>query len=212
MKVKEAKELTGGLSDPSKMPGKGYSLPALEACPVGRKLSENKDTICRSCYACRGRYLFSNVKESQRGRMRKCLDPLWPEAMRTLISREKCRHFRWHDSGDIFCRQYWNNMLEVMKGLPDYKFFLPTNERTLLKEWVEEGGKVPENCVVRLSSVYPGKLTPVHDKLKNDPGILQCGVGTEGYDCPAEYHERYECGECRACWDRTIPVVSFHYR
>lgn len=212
MKVNEAKELTGGLSDPSKMPGKAYNLPALEGCPTGWKLSQKEGTICSQCYGCRNRYRFSNVIRAQEKRMQSVLDPQWPEAMVTLISREKCRHFRWHDTGDIFCSEYWDNMLEVMNRLPDYRFFLPTNERTVLKEWVEEGGVVPENCAVRLSSVYPGKLTPVHDKIKNVPGILQCGVGTEGYDCPAEYHDRYECGDCRACWDRNIPVVSFHLR
>jgi len=28
MKLKDAKEITGGLSNPSKMPGKAYSIPA----------------------------------------------------------------------------------------------------------------------------------------------------------------------------------------
>lgn len=212
MQVNVAKEITGGLSNPSKMPGKGYSLPALESCPAGRKLAECEGTVCSTCYACGGRYRFSNVKKSQYYRMKNVLSPGWVEAMRTLISREKCKYFRWHDSGDLFCRQYWDNILEVMQGLPDYRFFLPTNERTLLKDWIGEGRTVPDNCVVRLSSIYIGKLTPIHDKLKNNPGILRCGVVTEGYDCPAEYHSKYECGDCRACWDRSVSVVSFHYR
>ena len=39
MKIKEAKEITGGLSNPSKMPGKAYSIPA-SRCHVGSRLAK----------------------------------------------------------------------------------------------------------------------------------------------------------------------------
>ena len=41
MLKKEAKEITGGLSKPSKMPGPAYNLPAV-ACITGAKLAKDR--------------------------------------------------------------------------------------------------------------------------------------------------------------------------
>jgi len=71
MKIKEANSITGGLSNPSKMPGRAYSIPA-SRCNVGSKLakrlgcqtsevrddgnftcpSSSTDNECRDCRAC----------------------------------------------------------------------------------------------------------------------------------------------------------------
>ena len=53
MKLKEAKEITGGLSNPSKMPGKAYSIPA-SRCNVGSRLAKVKGSVCEGCYALKG--------------------------------------------------------------------------------------------------------------------------------------------------------------
>ena len=50
MLKKEAKEITGGLSKPSKMPGPSYNLPAA-ACITGAKLAKVPGTVCYGCYA-----------------------------------------------------------------------------------------------------------------------------------------------------------------
>ena len=61
MLKKEAKEITGGLSKPSKMPGPSYNLPAA-ACITGAKLAKIPGTVCYGCYALKGRYRFTNVR------------------------------------------------------------------------------------------------------------------------------------------------------
>ena len=55
MKLKEAKEITGGLSAPSKMPGYAYNLPAWK-CITGVKLQAVPGSVCAGCYAMKGRY------------------------------------------------------------------------------------------------------------------------------------------------------------
>ncbi len=50
MLKKEAKQITGGLSAPGKMPGPSYNLPAW-ACITGSKLAKIPGTICNKCYA-----------------------------------------------------------------------------------------------------------------------------------------------------------------
>ena len=50
MKTKEALEIVGGLSKPSKMPGWAYGLPAKE-CKTGSKLQNVPGSTCYDCYA-----------------------------------------------------------------------------------------------------------------------------------------------------------------
>ena len=98
MLKKEAKEITGGLSKPSKMPGPAYNLPAV-ACVTGAKLVKIPGSVCAGCYALKGRYRFSNVRLALARRLEALTHPRWVEAMTALISGEKV--FRWHDSGDL---------------------------------------------------------------------------------------------------------------
>ena len=54
MLKKEAREITGGLSKPSKMPGPAHNLPA-QACKTGAKLVKVPGSVCAGCYALKGR-------------------------------------------------------------------------------------------------------------------------------------------------------------
>ena len=58
MLIKEAREITGGLSKPSKMPGPAYNLPASQ-CITGAKLVNVKGSTCSGCYALKGNYIRS---------------------------------------------------------------------------------------------------------------------------------------------------------
>ena len=65
----DAREYVGGLSDPSKVPGKAYGLPA-QKCNVGGKLRKIEGSTCFDCYAYdRGMYVMSNVKKAQARRL-----------------------------------------------------------------------------------------------------------------------------------------------
>ena len=68
MLKKEAKEITGGLSKPNKMPGPAYNLPA-RACLTGQKLVKVPGSTCSGCYALKGRYRFPNVKDAMQRRL-----------------------------------------------------------------------------------------------------------------------------------------------
>jgi hypothetical protein len=61
MLKKQAREITGGLSKPSKMPGPAHNLPA-QACKTGAKLVKVPGSVCAGCYALKGRYRFKNVQ------------------------------------------------------------------------------------------------------------------------------------------------------
>ena len=95
MLKKEAKEITGGLSSPSKMPGPSFNLPAA-ACLTGAKLATVPGSTCSGCYALKGRYRFPNVQAALQRRLAKLHDPRWIESMVTLIGNDPV--MRWHAS------------------------------------------------------------------------------------------------------------------
>ena len=63
MNTKQALETIGGLSNPAKMPCKGYSIPAIH-CQTGSKLREVKGSTCEKCTHLKGMYRFSNVENA----------------------------------------------------------------------------------------------------------------------------------------------------
>ena len=92
MKIKEAKKITHSLSDPGKMPGYAYSIPAHE-CKTGTKLRGVPGSVCFKCYAYeRGRYRFQNVKDAQYKRLaalKPFLDYIKGWARRTQADKQK---------------------------------------------------------------------------------------------------------------------------
>jgi len=80
--MQEAIAVAHTLSEPSKMPGWSYSLPARE-CRIGSKLAKVKGSVCSNCYALKGRYVFGRVRRAMQRRFESLAHPLWVEAMVT---------------------------------------------------------------------------------------------------------------------------------
>ena len=197
MLKKEAKEITGGLSTPSKMPGPAYNLPATQ-CITGAKLQAVPGSVCAGCYALKGRYRFSNVRLALARRLESLKHPRWVEAMTVLIKGEP--HFRWHDSGDLQSAWHLKRIFEVCNATPETSHWLPTREARFLR--LMDPAIVPSNLIIRMSSHMidqpPVKFWPWTSTV------------TSGHDatCPAP-SQGNKCGSCRACWDRSTPTVSY---
>ena len=114
MNTKEALEIVGGLSKPSKMPGWSYGLPAKE-CKTGSKLRKVPGSTCFDCYALKGCYVFKVVQDAQYRRLAAIRHPLWVQAMTHLINSKKADVFRWHDSGDVQDLDHLNKIYEVCR-------------------------------------------------------------------------------------------------
>ena len=200
MNLKEAKEITGGLSSPSKMPGYAYNLPAWE-CVTGVKLQAVEGSVCSGCYAMKGRYRFSNVKEALSRRLRGLTHPQWIEAMTVLISHysRAVPFFRWHDSGDLQSVQHLKNIFEVCNATQQVQHWMPTREAKLLTLIQPE--VVPKNLIIRMSSHMidqgPVKFWP-HTST----------VVKAGNTCPAR-DQGNECGSCRQCWNHDVPNIAY---
>ena len=194
MKVKTAKQITGGLSEPGKMPGRAFNLPA-KACITGSKLVKIPGSVCHGCYALKGRYRFSNVQQALDRRLTAINHPQWVEAMTTLIKKEK--FFRWHDSGDVQDEEHLLKIFAVCKLTPSVKHWMPTREA-----WVKRFLPLkPHNLIIRFSA-------PMVDQEAPSSWPHTSTVVTSGRTCPAPTQDN-ECKDCRACWDPSVKNVAY---
>ena len=207
MLVKEANQITGGLSSPEKLPCKSFNLPASK-CKVGRLLAQIENTPCHGCYALKGRYRFDNVQKALDRRFSKLDAPRWVEAMTTLILRQSPSYFRWFDSGDLQPRML-PRIVEICRKTPATKHWLPTQERKMVFDFINAGGTIPDNLTIRLSATKIGATAKPERQFATS---AVNGIG--GVDCVLTIKKIRgksvkTCGDCRQCWDKKVPHVNY---
>ena len=206
MDIKEAWEIIGGLSRPSKMPCFGYSIPAIH-CKTGAKLRKIAGSICSVCYALKGRYSFPKVRNAMQKRFASLNHPQWVQAMVLAIKwHENSGFFRWHDSGDIQSVNHLERIVEVCKQTPAIRHWLPTREFGIVKRYLDGGNKFPSNLTVRLSAIMIDGPGP-HEIAKRY-GLTTSGVSVGSFTCPSSLQQG-KCAECRACWDSKVENVNY---
>jgi hypothetical protein len=208
MLKKQAIAVHGGqLGNPSKMPGKATGLDP-RTCGVGSKLRDKEGSTCENCYAFSGNYSRYHKTLAQAWtKRRKGIDhPNWVQAMVTLLKNET--HFRWHDAGDV---QGWKHLVRIMAVAamtPNTKHWLPTREYGLIARYRRANGFEPVNMTIRLSAPMVGAL------MNHRAGLSSMVLSTRQdtpdgvHRCPAST-QNGSCGNCRACWDRAVPVVGY---
>jgi hypothetical protein len=200
MTREEAERIAGPLSRTSKMPCPSYGLPA-RACITGQKLAKVPGSVCSICYALRGRYGISNVQRALERRLEAITHPLWVEAMVELI--RPYEYFRWHDSGDLQGLWHLEKIVEIARRLPGTRFWLPTREIKMVREYLRQNGEFPENLIVRVSAAMVDGPPP-----SGFPHT--CTVSKTQWDCPA-YDQGGKCLDCRRCWDPTVENVCYKW-
>ena len=201
-----AGEITGGgFSRPSKMPCPAYSIPA-SLCKTGGKLRGVKNSVCSKCYALKGRYVFPSVRNALAKRLKALRSPLWAEAMAFMINAEGNRYFRWHDSGDLQSVSHLKQIVKVCELTPEVRHWIPTREYQIVSKFKEQGGRIPENLTIRLSSHMIDGATP--DSIAESLGCVMSSVVTSGSNCPSPLQGN-ACVNCRKCWDKSERLVSY---
>ena len=198
----EAKEIAHTLSNPSKMPGRAYSLPATE-CKVGGRLQNVAGSTCENCYAMRGAYVWRPTREAMAKRLAAIEHPQWVEAMVVMVRGQEW--FRWHDSGDLQSVQHLARIVEICEQTPETRHWLPTREKAIVREYLRAGGSFPENLVVRLSAAMVDGEVPAGFEHTSTVHHQSEAIG---HECPAP-SQGNACQDCRACWDRNVSNVSY---
>lgn len=188
-----------------------WSLPAGKkgACPME---DTTPNSICLSCYAQQGRYLFPVVRSCQQARFQylksnpiACLNDI-----SSFIHRHRLPYFRVHDSGDFHTRQMIGLWLNICNANPTTKFWFPTRAHTF-PQWVpalQALNSLP-NVTVRPSAIHFGDEPPVVRHLaagtvsmkQELPGIFQCPKAKTHTSCGTE--------ECRYCWDNPLEYINY---
>lgn len=206
--IREYNEAVGGLGLPSKMPGYAYGISAT-LCKTGSKLREVEGTPCYGCYAMKNNYRYPSVIGSHEKRYESMGDYVaWADNLTALLKLlapmipDKERYFRFHDSGDVQDTEHLHAILRVAVRNPEWKFWLPTQERAIVRK-VKEEVPVPRNIVIRLSS------TRIGEKQRSRVEKLSSTVGYDkGFQCPAS-NQKNSCGDCRECWNARRINVNY---
>lgn len=184
-----------------------WGLP-IETCKTGKKLRRSsKLTVCKYCYCQIGPVSWPKSQERlERNFEDYFKDPeRWIMKMSVKIEIAGCRFFRFFHSGDLQNIEMLQNICEVAKSLPYVKMWLPTIEERFVRSFLREGGKIPDNLNIRISSPLIDK-----PKISNLKGVTNSFVSLEvlnkGYECDGS------CGPCQACWQKDIKLVSYPLR
>ena len=218
MLIKEAVKHTHSLSETSKLPGKSIGISAFD-CNIGMKLAKVEGTVCEECYAFRNFYLMPTTKIAHDKRLQLMLeDPLWEDAMTVQVRILKMPYFRWFDSGDLQSVYNLERIVRVCERTPSIHHWLPTKEYQLVAEFLLKGGKIPENLSLRLSGYkfddpppkfrYGHVLSQLQTSTATHLDENEQPVAVHGHLCPAHW-QKGECGDCRACWNKEVPNVTY---
>jgi hypothetical protein len=189
------------LSQTSKMPCKSFNLPA-QACKVGSELAKVKGSTCHGCYALKGFYRMPVVKKAMDRRLEAIKGDLWVDNMVYELEKEKSGFFRWHDSGDLQSLDHLKKIIAVCNATPHIKHWLPTRERKIVRSYK---GIIPDNLTIRVSSTMVDTIQPMKGMLTS---TVHSNKAAFGVACTAE-ETNNKCGDCRMCWDKTIPNISY---
>lgn len=226
-----ARRIVGSIGFPTKMPGTSYGLSA-HNCVAGRELAKVPGSICSTCYALKDAMSWSNAQLAYHRRLVGIADPRWVPAMVRLLKhlhsgpikidlgQVGCRRVkrtgnraarwrynepgwhRWHDSGDLQSVEHLEKIIEVCRQTPDIRHWLPTRELAILRACA---ASIPPNLTIRVSATMIDGLPPVNWLGST---VHRERAPTSAYECPAPQQD-HQCGKCRACWSRDVPLVSY---
>jgi len=195
------------LSNTHKMPGKSISLDARE-CKTGAKLAKVPGSVCHGCYALKGRYRMNNVRSAMAKRLAFMTSASFVDNMTAELSRIRKPHFRWFDSGDVQSVQMACDIVEVCKRTPHLNHWIPTKEPAIWAEALKHV-TLPDNAILRVSAPLvdsePPKSWPNTSTVHKDAAAI-------GHACPVKSgKDQCDTYNCRACWDKSVPNVSYKH-
>lgn len=208
------------LSKTSKMPGHSWSIVARTHCNRGAVLSKKEGSICSSCYACKGRYNFANVKKPRLDNFNEWAECQtidqhieWALRLSDAIKKSGDKHFRFFDSGDIVNTIMLRDIFMIAFTLPKVQFWLPTRETGILAEVFDGTVTCPPNLNIRVSLDFIGETSDRYTGLGKE-WTKQVTFSTvdspeDAYQCPATHTDDHTCGSCRACWNKETKVVNY---
>ena len=180
------------------------SLPACTTC--------NPSAPCfKKCYAAKISRLYSTVNAAYNRNFEILLnDPLkyWHAVRKAAAT---ARFFRFHVSGDIPDAIYFYDMILTAQQLPHTSFLAFTKQYDIINNYLNDGGKIPENLQVIFSNWSAWKCENPHN-------LPTCEVIFKGETPAPEWKicggNCTECAvTCGGCWtlDRGETIAIYEH-
>ena len=157
----------------------------------------------------KGNYRFKSVQAALERRLKAWRSDRegWVEAMAASINQTGDNVFRWFDSGDLQGAEMLTDICAVAEATPNVRHWLPTREAATVRDHEE---RFPGNLTVRVSASMVDMATggkpiagTVCSAVHNN-----AGAPDGAFTCPA-YSNNGKCGDCRACWNPEVAIVSY---
>lgn len=185
-----------------------WSLPAGKngACPMESRAA---NSICNSCYAQQGRYLFRNVRGAQLARFAylKETPDLCLSQISDFIHSNRLPYFRVHDSGDFHSLDMIHRWTLLAASIPNTSFWFPTRG-WVFPHWMDALATLAAlpNATVRPSALHFGDEPPTIPNLSPGTSSME-EPAAHIHDCPKALLGG-SCGSnyCRTCWEDIAPV------
>lgn len=166
-----------------------FSLPSVITCP-------ESDDCKNYCYAKKSEKRFKNVLKSRYNNLDLSMREDFTDSVINYIkNKTKKNIIRIHESGDFYSLEYFNKWIEIIKNIPEKKFYCYTKTN-----WHKDLDKMPNNFNI-ISSFLPGRKTNV---FVNKEEFTSYNINNKKvYLCPATIKEKkknIKCGEnCSYC-------------
>ncbi len=149
--------------------------------------------------------MFKRIRDNQWERLAQFnADPdVWVVSM--VKELNNYRWFRWFDSGDLSGTLMLSKIAEVARQTPWCRHWVATRERKFVRDYLRRH-QFPDNLTVRVSATYPD--VPATPLTGCQVGNVHRVLPPVGHECPAP-SQGGNCGDCRACWDKTVEAVSY---
>lgn len=196
-----ALEAIGNVAWPSKMPCPSWGTNARD-CITGSKLRTVANSVCSKCYALKGHYTQPNVTLPRDARAQAILKPGFARAMSYWLRATKQTYFRLYDSGDLQSLAELETWSTVATLCPKVKFWLPTKERMIVRQYISKHGRFPRNLNVRLSAyMFDEDLTALGTFARRHDCTIS-GASAKGQETCPSHGQGNKCLDCRNCWSR----------
>lgn len=162
-----------------------------------------KCPCANECYATKGNYRFRNVKEILQNNLSEYLRN--PNSYFSDIANfidngfVSYSYFRWHASGDIVDKKYFDGIIKVAENLPHASFLAFTKRFEIVNEYIHSGGAIPDNLHIvfsawgddfKIENPYSFPVAYVRFKNKENKSIPKSAVECSG-----------NCTKCLQCWN-----------
>lgn len=106
--------------------------------------------------------------------------------------------FRWHISGDIVSKEYFEMMCRIAVQFPNTSFMAFTKKFDIVNTWISENGKLPVNLNIVFSHWKNESFPNIHNlpsayvRYKNSDNEH---LPEKIFECPSN------CAKCGICWN-----------